>query len=51
MQHDAVVFMYHPCAPPMMVDELRQTATSCLTRHIITAFANLTKQYVSFYHD
>lgn len=45
LEHDAVVFMYHPCAPPAMVDELRQTATSCLTRHIITAFANLTEQY------
>lgn len=45
LEHGAVVFMYHPCAPTKMVDKLRRVATTCLYRYIMTSFGNLTHEY------
>ncbi|XP_039266863.2 uncharacterized protein LOC120342200 [Styela clava] len=45
LEHGGVVFMYHPCAPQEGINQLRQLATSCLYRYILTAFPKLTKKY------
>ncbi|XP_065212964.1 uncharacterized protein LOC135840386 [Planococcus citri] len=41
LEHGAVVMLYHPCAHPLVVDQLRKLVTSCLRRHIITPYAHL----------
>jgi len=46
LQHGAVVFLYHPCADPREVAELRRVVTSCLRRHIITPSRQLSRTQV-----
>nr|XP_026692495.1 uncharacterized protein LOC100186103 isoform X1 [Ciona intestinalis] len=45
LEHNAVVFMYHPCTPDALVKQLRCVATSCTWKHLITAHKNLTKEH------
>lgn len=41
LEHGAVVMLYHPCAHPALVNELKEMVTSCLYRHIITPYTML----------
>lgn len=41
-----MVFLYHPCAPPKQIAELRDLAKGCLQKHIITPYPQLTKEEV-----
>ena len=38
LEHGAIVFVYHPCAPNALVDRLRAIATGCLWKHLIFPF-------------
>ncbi|KAK7483378.1 hypothetical protein BaRGS_00025318 [Batillaria attramentaria] len=38
LEHGAVVFLYHPCADQSDVEKMREVATSCLRKHIITPY-------------
>lgn len=38
LEHGAIAFMYHPCAPPDQVDQLRKIASSCLWKRLFFAF-------------
>ncbi|XP_014276623.1 uncharacterized protein [Halyomorpha halys] len=41
LEHGAVVMLYHPCAHPAFVNELKDMVTSCLYRHIISPYTLL----------
>lgn len=41
LEHGAAVFLYHPCANPEQIDMLRNVATSCLWKHVITPYRHL----------
>lgn len=43
IEHGAVVMLYHPCAHPAMVSQLRGLVTNCIRKHIITPYLNLDK--------
>lgn len=45
-QLGGLVFLYHPCAPEEQVLKLKELAKSCLRRHIITPYPNLTRNEV-----
>ena len=38
LEHGAVLFLYHPCAPEELVKKLRALARGCLWKHLIFAF-------------
>ena len=38
LEHGAIVFMYHPCTPPELVQKFRELATGCLWKHVFFAF-------------
>lgn len=38
LEHGAMLFMYHPCAPTETVQKLRSLARGCLWKHLIFAF-------------
>lgn len=38
LEHGAIVFLYHPCADSSEVDKMREVATGCLRKHIITPY-------------
>ncbi|KAF2365344.1 Protein of unknown function DUF3105 [Trinorchestia longiramus] len=42
IEHGAVVMLYHPCARPQLVAELRALVTQCTYKHIITPYTPLT---------
>lgn len=44
LEHGAIVMLYHPCAHPLVVDQLRKLVTSCLRRHIIAPYVHLSKE-------
>eukprot|EP00118_Oscarella_pearsei_P024034 m.297200 g.297200 ORF g.297200 m.297200 type:complete len:360 (+) comp40767_c1_seq61:4749-5828(+) len=44
LEHGGVAFLYHPCAPKQEVDRLKFLARSCLRRHIITPYLNLSME-------
>ena len=44
IEHGAIVMLYHPCTDPDLVNELRSLVTSCLRKHIITPFTDLTEE-------
>lgn len=44
VEHGAIVGLYHPCADPEQVDQLRRIIKKCLFRHIITPYLNLTQE-------
>ncbi|XP_033111598.1 uncharacterized protein LOC117112601 [Anneissia japonica] len=44
LEHGCVVFLYHPCAPQRDIEKLRQIATRCLRKHIITPYNLLPRQ-------
>jgi len=37
MEHGGILFLYHPCAAPSLVNKLKNVVKSCLYRHVITA--------------
>ncbi|CAH1405523.1 unnamed protein product [Nezara viridula] len=41
LEHGAVVMLYHPCAHPVLVNELKEMVASCLYRHIISPYTLL----------
>jgi len=41
IEHGAVVMLYHPCAHPAMVDQLRKLVTGCIRKHVITPYTNI----------
>lgn len=43
LEHGALVFLYHPCADPRHVQDLKDIARSCLRRHIITPYRKLSR--------
>ncbi|XP_073972273.1 uncharacterized protein [Rhodnius prolixus] len=38
LEHGAVVMLYHPCAHPFIVEQIKNLVKSCLYRHIITPY-------------
>ncbi|XP_071790050.1 uncharacterized protein [Asterias amurensis] len=44
LEHGAAVFLYHPCADPTEEAELKRIARSCLWKHIITPFRELSRE-------
>ena len=38
LEHGAVVFMYHPCAPRALIEQFRNLATGCLWKHLFFGF-------------
>ncbi|XP_022184770.2 uncharacterized protein LOC111044029 [Nilaparvata lugens] len=38
LEHGAIVMLYHPCAHPLLVRELKDIVKSCLYRHVITPY-------------
>ncbi|CAG2164087.1 unnamed protein product [Oppiella nova] len=38
IEHGAVVMLYHPCANKVLVSRLRALVTSCMRKHVITAY-------------
>lgn len=42
LEHGAIVGLYHPCANRRLVNKMRKLIKSCLYRHVITAYENLT---------
>ena len=45
-QLGGLAFLYHPCAPEEQVLKLKELAKSCLRRHVITPYLNLTSNEV-----
>uniref|UniRef100_A0A224XT77 Putative conserved secreted protein n=1 Tax=Panstrongylus lignarius TaxID=156445 RepID=A0A224XT77_9HEMI len=41
LEHGAVVMLYHPCAHPFAVKQIKDIVRSCLYRHIITPYTLL----------
>merc|ERR1712096_335536 len=41
IEHGAVVMLYHPCAHPTMVEQLRKLVTGCIRKHVITPYTNI----------
>ncbi|XP_054272301.1 uncharacterized protein LOC128992638 [Macrosteles quadrilineatus] len=37
MEHGGIIFLYHPCAAPSLVNKLKKVVKSCLYRHVISA--------------
>ena len=50
-QYGAVVFLYHPCAPLEQVMTLKDIAKSCLRKHIITSYPELSIDKVQMIPD
>ena len=46
LQRGGLAFLYHPCAPEEQVMKLKELAKSCLRRHVITPYLNITKNEV-----
>jgi len=44
LEHGAVVFLFHPCAPAATIAHLRRLVNGCLRRHIITPSRRLSAQ-------
>ncbi|XP_022093225.1 uncharacterized protein LOC110980648 [Acanthaster planci] len=44
LEHGCAVFLYHPCADPEQVDEVRAIANVCLRKHIITPMKELSRE-------
>lgn len=44
IEHGAVVMLYHPCTHHTLVDKLRSLVTSCIRKHIITPYTNLSEE-------
>ncbi|KAG5684542.1 hypothetical protein PVAND_013768 [Polypedilum vanderplanki] len=44
VEHGAIIALYHPCADPKEVEQLKALVKSCLFRHIITPYTNLTRE-------
>lgn len=42
LEHGAIVALYHPCANVGLVERLKKLVKSCLYRHIITPYRELT---------
>lgn len=38
IEHGAVVMLYHPCAHPKLIDQLKSLVKNCLRRYIITPY-------------
>jgi len=38
VEHGAVILLYHPCADPAEVRQLKEVVRSCLRRHLITPY-------------
>ncbi|XP_011305041.1 uncharacterized protein [Fopius arisanus] len=43
MEHGGVVMLYHPCANPLLVKQLKDLVRNCLRRHIITPYSLLSE--------
>ncbi|XP_011170662.1 uncharacterized protein LOC105203549 [Solenopsis invicta] len=41
LEHGAIVMLYHPCANPLEVENLRNIVSKCLWRHVITPYSYL----------
>lgn len=48
LEHGGIVFLYHPCALPELVDKVRQVLRSCVRKHVITADAYRTSRQRPF---
>lgn len=44
MEHGAIVALYHPCANKAQIDKLKSLVRSCLYRHIITPYRELSPE-------
>lgn len=44
VEHGAIVGLYHPCADPALVEQLKRIIKGCLFRHVITPYVNLTAE-------
>ncbi|XP_038075041.1 uncharacterized protein LOC119742879 [Patiria miniata] len=44
LEHGCAVFLYHPCADPQQVQEMRVIADLCLRKHIITPLKELSRE-------
>lgn len=44
LEHGAIVALYHPCANQMLIDRLKKLVKSCLYRHIITPYRELSPE-------
>jgi hypothetical protein len=44
LEHGAIVLLYHPCSNQNLVAQLKKIVKSCLFRHIITPYRNLTQE-------
>jgi len=45
LEHGAIVALYHPCADLMFIEQLKALIKSCLYRHIITPYRELSSDY------
>ncbi|XP_074598593.1 uncharacterized protein LOC141853222 [Brevipalpus obovatus] len=43
IEHGSVVMLYHPCAHPAVVNQLRALVTQCIRKHVITPYRHLAK--------
>merc|ERR1719334_491964 len=44
IEHGAIIMLYHPCAHPFLVNQLRKLVTGCIRKHIITPSTNLSEE-------
>lgn len=40
----SIVALYHPCADPQQIEQLKNVVKRCLFRHVITPYLNLTSE-------
>jgi Protein of unknown function (DUF3105) len=44
VEHGGIVGLYHPCAEPSQVEQLKKLIKGCLYRHVLTPYVNLTEE-------